>query len=132
MKGALKEKILQLRRESYALYLAYRDPRCPWYAKVFTGIIIAHTFSPIDLIPDFIPLLGYLDDLVITPLGIYLALKLIPPDVIAESRQKAIALEQEGTLNAQVGRWFVVMVWLGGLALLGFVIYRLVALGKAD
>ncbi|GAB4476173.1 MAG: hypothetical protein Kow0088_13810 [Anaerolineales bacterium] len=98
MLDTLRHKIAQLKREAFALYLAYRHPRCPWYAKIFTALVVAHTFSPIDLIPDFIPILGYLDDLVITPLGIYFALKMIPPEVMLEARQQAEMLEQEGKL----------------------------------
>ncbi|PWH16908.1 MAG: hypothetical protein DDG59_08700 [Anaerolineae bacterium] len=98
MLETLRHKISQLKREAFALYLAYRHPRCPRYAKIFTALVVAHTFSPIDLIPDFIPILGYLDDLVITPLGIYFALKMIPPQVMQEARQQAKMLEQEGKL----------------------------------
>ncbi|MCS7248420.1 MAG: YkvA family protein [Anaerolineales bacterium] len=123
----LKQKARDLKRKAYALYFVYRDPRCPWYAKVFTALVVAHTFSPIDLVPDFIPLLGYLDDLVITPLGIYLALKMIPPSLMAEARQQAISLEQEGKLTSRAGLWLVVAVWLVAFGLLGFILYRLAA-----
>ena len=81
-----QQRARQLKRETYALYLAYRDPRVPWYAKVLAVCVVAYAFSPIDLIPDFIPVLGYLDDLVFVPLGISLALRLIPPEVMAECR----------------------------------------------
>jgi uncharacterized membrane protein YkvA (DUF1232 family) len=86
---ALKQRISQLKAETYALYLAYRDPRVPWYAKVLLAVILAYALSPIDLIPDFIPVIGYLDDLVIIPAGVFLALKLIPGEVIAECRENA-------------------------------------------
>lgn len=79
----------RLRAEIYALSLAYRDPRTPWLAKALTAAIIAYALSPIDLIPDVIPVLGYLDDLVLLPLAIALVLKLVPADVMAESRKKA-------------------------------------------
>jgi len=78
----LRGRARQLKRETWALWLAYRDPRLPWYARLWTAFVVIHTFSPLDLIPDFIPVLGYLDDLIITPLGIALALKMIPPDVM--------------------------------------------------
>ena len=87
----LKKQAHALKTETYALYLAVRDPRTPWYAKVLAGAVVAHTFSPIDLIPDFIPVVGYLDDLIITPGGIWLALKMIHPEVMVESREKANA-----------------------------------------
>ncbi len=78
-----------LKRELYALYLASRDPRTPWYAKAAIAGVLAYALSPIDLIPDFIPVLGYLDDLVLLPAGIWVALRLIPPTVMAESRARA-------------------------------------------
>lgn len=122
---ALKQKIRLLKRETYALYLAYRDPRCPWYARVFTALVVAHTFSPIDLIPDFIPILGYLDDLFITPIGIFLALKMIPPQIMAEARQQAKTLERDGKLTVRAGAALVIALWLIGLAFLLFILYRL-------
>lgn len=87
-----KRRAKQLKVEVYALYLAYRDPRIPWYARVFTAALVAYAFSPIDLIPDFIPILGYLDDLIIIPLGVKIALAMIPVNVITESREKAKAI----------------------------------------
>lgn len=119
----IKEKARHLKRETYALYLAYRDPRTPWYAKVFTGLVVAHTFSPIDLIPDFIPILGYLDDLVITPLGIYFALKLIPTEVMVAARQQAATAEIEGKLPARLGVIIVLALWAIGILALAYVIY---------
>jgi uncharacterized membrane protein YkvA (DUF1232 family) len=86
-----KRRARQLKTETYALYLAYQDPRTPWYARLLAICIVAYAFSPIDLIPDFIPVLGYLDDLILLPLGIALALKLIPPPVLTQSRHAAQA-----------------------------------------
>jgi len=98
--------------ETYAIYLAYKDPRVPWYAKIWMGIILAYAFSPIDLIPDFIPVLGYLDDLVIVPAGIALAIKMIPEDVMAECRLKS----QETIQSDRPVNWVVaaviILVWL--------------------
>jgi len=82
-----------LKREVYALYFACRDPRVPWYAKVFAAGIVGYAFSPIDLIPDFIPVLGYLDDLVLIPLGIMAIRAMIPHVVMAECRERAVRLE---------------------------------------
>lgn len=128
---ALKQKIRALKREAYALHFAYRDPRCLWYAKIFTALVVAHTFSPVDLIPDFIPLFDYLDDLLITPLGIYLALKMIPPQVMTEARQEALTLEQEGKLTSRAGFWLVIAIWLVGFSVLIYILYRLAVSGKA-
>ncbi len=101
-----------LRREAYALYIATRDPRVPWYAKAFLGVVLAHTFSPIDLIPDFIPVLGYLDDLIVTPLGIALALKMVPPGVMVEARREAEELVRQGKPISRVGAVVVVVIWV--------------------
>jgi len=79
----------RLKVEVYALYLTYRDPRVPWYARVFAAVVVGYAFSPIDLIPDVIPVLGYLDDIILIPLGVALAIKMIPRHVLAECREKA-------------------------------------------
>ena len=102
-----------LKREALAVYLAARDPRTPWYAKALIFFIVAHTFSPIDLIPDFIPVLGYLDDLIITPLGIALAIRLIPPEVLAEARAQVAGSGVERAVGL-VGAALVVLVWIIG------------------
>jgi uncharacterized membrane protein YkvA (DUF1232 family) len=79
----------RLRFEAFTLYLAYKDPRTPWYARFWAAIVVAYAFSPLDLIPDFIPIIGYLDDLLLIPLGIALAIKLIPKEVLEKSRHLA-------------------------------------------
>ena len=107
----LKSKARALKHEAYAVYLAARDPRTPWYVKILIFFVVAHTFSPIDLIPDFIPVLGYLDDLIITPGGLWLAVRLIPPDVLKETR--AIAATQ--TLDRRVGivgAGIIILIWI--------------------
>jgi uncharacterized membrane protein YkvA (DUF1232 family) len=107
-----REWARQLKREVYVLYLAYKDPRVPWYAKLFAACVVAYAFSPIDLIPDFIPVLGYLDDLLLIPLGIYLVLKMIPDEVIAECRQKAqAALSQPGPTN-WLAAGIIIAIWI--------------------
>jgi uncharacterized membrane protein YkvA (DUF1232 family) len=114
-----KQKAEELELQTYALYFAYRDPRVPWYAKGFIGLIVAYAFSPIDLIPDFIPILGYLDDLVIIPLGVLLALKMIPAQVMEESRAKAAEHLHEKKPQykfmgvAVIGVWIVVALVVG-------------------
>ena len=92
MKGAIEKwraNAKRLKSDIYALYLAYRDPRTPWYAKLFAALVLSYAFSPIDLIPDFIPLLGHLDDLFLVPVGVALALRMIPPEVLQEARAKS-------------------------------------------
>jgi uncharacterized membrane protein YkvA (DUF1232 family) len=89
MPSKWRERARRLKAEVYALYLAYRHPDTPWYAKAFAALVVAYAFSPIDLVPDFVPVLGYLDDLLLVPLGITLALKLIPAEVMAECRRQA-------------------------------------------
>ena len=84
-----KQQAKLLQNEIRALCIAYGDPRVPWYAKAFMAAVIGYAISPIDLIPDFIPVLGYLDDLIIVPAGIYLAIKMIPRGIMDECRQKA-------------------------------------------
>ena len=81
--------------ETYALYLAYGDPRVPWYARVFAALAVGYAFSPIDPIPDPIPVLGYLDDLILVPLGIALAVRMIPAEVLAECREEARELSEK-------------------------------------
>jgi uncharacterized membrane protein YkvA (DUF1232 family) len=112
-----KCQITQLKIETYALYLAYRDPRVPWYAKVFAACVVAYAFSPIDLIPDFVPVLGYVDDLILVPLGILLALKMMPQDVLNECRHDAEeALGQDKPTNWIAGA-VIISIWLLLLAL---------------
>ena len=113
----LKDWAGKLKKETYALYFACRDPRVPWAVKALGGFVVLHTFSPIDLIPDFIPVLGLLDDLIITPLGLALALKLIPADVMAEARIKAETELAGGEAASWLGLLIVVGIWLVGLVI---------------
>ncbi len=98
-----------------AVYFAARDRRTPWYAKVLAGAVVAYALSPIDLIPDFVPVIGYLDDLILVPLGLALVLKLIPREVLVESRQRAQAAA--GRPISRTGAAFVLLVWLLAAAL---------------
>lgn len=108
----LKQQARRLKIELFAIHLACRDPRVPWYTKVFAICIVGYAFSPIDLIPDFIPILGYLDDLIIVPFGIMLVLKMIPSSVMVECRVKA----QSGTPHNKPRNWIVagiiLIVWV--------------------
>lgn len=114
----------QLKTEIYALYLAYHDPRVPWYARVFIAAVVAYAFSPIDLIPDFIPVLGYLDDVVLVPLGIALALKMIPAQVLAESRVRAQEMMTSRKPVNRLAAGFIIMIWVAALALIVWLVAR--------
>jgi uncharacterized membrane protein YkvA (DUF1232 family) len=108
----LKEKAAALKKQTLALYFAMRDTRVPWYAKVWVALVVAYAFSPIDLIPDFIPIIGYLDDLIIVPIGVYLALRMIPAQVMQECREKAEQqLEQANPQYRWVGV-IVIAIWI--------------------
>jgi uncharacterized membrane protein YkvA (DUF1232 family) len=115
---AWKQRAERLKRETYALYLAYRHPRTPWYAKVFAALVVGCVFSPIDPIPDWIPGVGLLDEMVVVPIGVLIAAKMVPADVFAECRKKA--REQAVEPVSRVAAVVVVAVWLlcVGLALL--------------
>jgi uncharacterized membrane protein YkvA (DUF1232 family) len=125
--GEWKRWAGRLKSETHALYLAYRDPRVPWYAKLFAALVVGYAFSPIDLIPDPIPVLGYLDDLILVPLGVALAVRMIPEDVLAESRQKAREMVERGERPvSRAAAAVIVVLWLA-LAVLGaLVVVRMV------
>ena len=106
-----KQRAGQLRVETYAIWLAYQDPRVPWYARAFSACVVGYAFSPIDLVPDPIPVLGYLDDLVLIPLGIALALRMIPQEVMVECRQKAEAAVSEGKPTNWKAAAVIVTLW---------------------
>ncbi|MBU6392682.1 MAG: DUF1232 domain-containing protein [Planctomycetota bacterium] len=108
----LKQRVRHLKAETFALYLAARDPRTPWYAKLLVAGIVAYALSPIDLIPDFVPVLGYLDDLILIPIGIALAIKLVPHQVLAECRARAQETIQNGKPVSRVAGAVIVVIWL--------------------
>jgi uncharacterized membrane protein YkvA (DUF1232 family) len=107
---SLKEKAGRLKTEVYALYFALKDPRTPWYAKALVAVVIAYVLSPIDLIPDFIPVLGYIDDLILVPAGIYLAVKMIPREVLEECRQKAGSDKIPGQAR-WIAALIIILIW---------------------
>ena len=107
--SSLREKAKQLKIDVYALYLAYKDPRVPWHAKIFIALIVGYALSPIDLIPDFIPVLGYLDDLIIIPAGISLSLKMVPKEVLEECRGRAESVEKPKNWTAA---FIIILIWL--------------------
>jgi uncharacterized membrane protein YkvA (DUF1232 family) len=102
----------KLKNEIRVLYLAYKDPRTPWYAKVFAVLIIGYALSPIDLIPDFIPVLGYVDDLIIVPAGMALLLKMIPKEVVDEYRAKVESMPPTRKRKGWIGVIIIVLIWL--------------------
>ena len=111
-----------VKRDAHALYRAARDPRVPWYAKGLAVAIAAYAASPIDLIPDFIPVVGYLDDLIIVPLGIALVIKLIPAEIMAEHRALASAA-QDRPVSWTAATIFVVL-WIAAVAFCAWLAYR--------
>ena len=111
----LRSRARALKNEALAVYIAAKDPRTPWYVKALVFFVVAHTFSPIDLIPDFIPVLGYLDDLIITPGGLWLAVRLIPAEVLAEARATAASQSVDRSAG-RVGAVMIVLVWAIALA----------------
>ena len=120
-----RQKVRQLKTETYALYLAYRDPRTPWYARVFAALVVGYAFSPLDLIPDFIPILGLLDDLILVPLGIVIARRMIPAAVMTDSRLRAEQLRAEGKPVNKLAAAIIVVIWLVLAALAIFLVMRL-------
>ena len=112
MLDGLRKRVTHLKGETFALYLAARHPATPWYAKVFVAGVVAYAFSPIDLIPDFVPVLGYLDDLVLVPLGIAVAIRMIPPRVLAECRERSQAAMAAGNPVSRAAAAVIIGIWL--------------------
>lgn len=127
--ATLKEKANQLKTDIYALYLAYRDPRVPLYANIFVAIVVAYALSPIDLIPDFIPVLGYIDDLIIIPAGIYLSLKMIPREVLEECREKARSASIDNKTK-WAAALIIVLIWLLAVYLVFRLVLRIFSNGR--
>jgi uncharacterized membrane protein YkvA (DUF1232 family) len=113
--GNWKTKSKQLRSEIYALCLASKHPKIPWYAKAFAVFMMAYALSPIDLIPDFIPVIGFLDDLIIVPAGIALLVKMIPKEVLEECREKARSQSISKKTKSWTGAMMIVMIWLSAI-----------------
>lgn len=125
--GEWKRWAGRLKSETHALYLAYGDPRVPWYAKLFVALVVGYAFSPIDLIPDSIPVLGYLDDLILVPLGVALAVRMIPEDVLSESRRKAREMAERGERRvSRTAAAVIVVLWLALAVLAALVVVRMV------
>ncbi len=116
MAGRLRDWARRLKRDTHAVYLAARDPRTPWYARALALFIAAYALSPIDLIPDFIPVLGYLDELILLPLGLMLVVRLVPAEVMAEARTAALAAESRPA--SRLGAALIVLLWIATASLL--------------
>jgi uncharacterized membrane protein YkvA (DUF1232 family) len=125
--AAIRERARRLKAETHALYLAARHPDTPWQARLVVAVLVAYAISPIDLIPDFIPVLGYLDDLVLIPLGIALAIRMIPPAVLAECRARAAVADARPC--SRVAAAVIVLIWLALLA--GLVLWAYPAFARA-
>lgn len=125
MDGRLKNWARTIRRDVHAVYLAARDPRTPWYAKALALCVAGYALSPIDLIPDFIPVLGYVDDAIIVPLGLLIVLALIPPEVMAEHRAAAARAAEKPVSRAAAVT--IACIWIAAAALAAWFAYRLLA-----
>ncbi|MED4690385.1 YkvA family protein [Peribacillus frigoritolerans] len=114
-----------LKRQIFILYFACKDERVPWHAKVFTACVVAYAFSPIDIIPDFIPILGYLDDVILVPIGIMIALKMIPKNVLTDCEVKAEEMMKIGKPKNWIVGSLIVMIWVLIIIWAIIYIYRL-------
>jgi uncharacterized membrane protein YkvA (DUF1232 family) len=123
---AWKRRARQLSAQTYALYLAYRHPKTPWYAKVFAALIVGYVFSPIDPIPDFIPGVGLLDEMVVVPIGVLIAAKMIPREVMEECREKAREVAEGEKPVSRAAAVVVVAVWLLCVALAVYLALRII------
>lgn len=126
MNGAWKQRAAAIKRNTYALYLAARDPRVPILAKIVIGLVVAYALSPIDLIPDFIPVIGFLDDLVLLPLGIWLALRLMPMELWREFQAAAETATVDLPRNRRAAV-VIVIIWFLALLGVGVCVYSLVS-----
>jgi uncharacterized membrane protein YkvA (DUF1232 family) len=122
MAKKLKDWARTIKRDVHALYLAAHDPRTPWYAKALAVCVAGYALSPIDLIPDFIPVIGYLDDAILVPLGVLAVVKMIPPEVMAEHREAAaLAADRPVSRTAAV---FIACIWIASVGLAIWLGYR--------
>src|SRR5882672_10806650 len=115
--ATLRAQARKLKTEVYALFLAARHPGTPWYAKLFLAAIVAYALSPIDLIPDFIPVLGFLDEIVLLPFAIALAVKMVPADVMVECRARTLERNPDGSKAGRIAAAIVILIWLSLIAL---------------
>jgi uncharacterized membrane protein YkvA (DUF1232 family) len=128
----MRMRARRLKSETFALYLAARDPRTPWYAKLLVAGIVAYALSPIDLIPDFVPVLGYLDDLILVPLGIALAIRLIPANVLADCRERSNEANQKGKPVSRTAAAVIVLIWLAVASIFVVWVYKMYLISHAQ
>ena len=119
-----------VKRDIHAIYLCSRDPRVPWHAKALAIFVAAYALSPIDLIPDFVPVLGYLDDVILVPVGIWLVVRLIPAHVMAEHRELAAAAHERPVSRTAAA--VIVVIWIASAILCGWLIWRYVGAKPQD
>jgi len=122
MSQRARHSALLVKRDVHAIYCAARDPRVPWYAKALAICVAGYALSPIDLIPDFVPILGYMDDVIIVPLGILIVVKLIPPEIMAEHR--ALAAATRGRAVSHTAVIVIAIVWTACIVFAGWICYR--------
>ena len=119
-----------VKRDIHAIYLCSRDPRVPWHAKALAILVAAYALSPIDLIPDFVPVLGYLDDVILVPVGIWLVVRLIPAHVMAEHRELAAAAHERPASRTAAA--VIVAIWIASAILCGWLIWRYMGAKSQD
>lgn len=122
--GSWRERTRVLKQETFTLVVACRHPHVPWYAKTLALLVVGYALSPIDLIPDFIPVLGYLDDLVLIPLGFLLVIRLIPAEVLAECRRQSEEIVGRASRAGKIAAVVIVAVWILTAALLLWLVVR--------
>ena len=122
--GSWRERARVLKQETFTLVVACRHPRVPWYGKALALLVVGYALSPIDLIPDFVPVLGYLDDLVLIPLGVMLVMRLIPVEVLAECRRQAAEIVGRAARLGKIAAVVIVAIWAMTAALLLWLIFR--------
>jgi len=120
MIATLRRWATALKRDALTVWLIARDPRVPWYVKALALVVAGYAFSPIDLIPDFVPVLGYLDDLIIVPLGLWLVVRLTPPELVAELHGEAERRLASGRPVSRVAAAVIVAVWVAAVGLVGY------------
>jgi uncharacterized membrane protein YkvA (DUF1232 family) len=124
MLSDLRSRARAVKRDTIALYLAARHRDTPWYAKALAVLIVGYALSPIDLIPDFIPVLGYLDDVILLPAAIVLCVRLVPPEVLAECRQQAVETFAGDRPTSRTAAFVIFLIWLAALILVVAAIAR--------
>lgn len=117
-----RQRVEAIKRDTIAVYFAARDQRTPWGVKVFAGLVVSYALSPIDLIPDFIPVLGYLDDLILVPIGLWAAISMIPDEVMVECRARAAALVERPV--SRLAAAAIMLVWIAAMAAAAWMLYR--------